>query len=191
LQGSTTSVKRSFIKNWNDGLSSHHAPEVSQKHGTNVSQEQFSSCSVEQLKCWYSFRLRGKGGNKGKLSDVSKVGDRNVEMENQNNEVSNQANISSVEMTLKRKDKSLSNCPRPTELFSKVEKQYASYISKFPDAKIPFMLPSQKLDLYCKNWLCPILNIFDDRLKIYHQSNINSQIHGEGKQHCFSPASNF
>jgi len=73
------------------------------------------------------------------LSDVSKVGDKNVEMEMQNNEVSNQANISSVEMTLKRKDKSLSNCPRPTELFSKVEKQYASYISKFPDSKIPLL----------------------------------------------------
>jgi len=60
-------------KNQNDRLSSHHAAEVSQKHGTNVCQEQFSSCPVEQLKCQYSFRLRGNNCNTGKLSDVPKL----------------------------------------------------------------------------------------------------------------------
>jgi len=148
LQGSTSSVKRCFVKKLNDRLSSPHAVEVSQKHGTNGSQEQFSSHPVEQLKCWYSLRLRGKDGNTWELSDISKVSDSKFEMEMQDNEVSNQAKVFSVEMKQQRKDKSLSACPRPTELLSKAEKQNANYISKLSDAKIPYMSPWQKLDLY-------------------------------------------
>jgi len=56
-------------------------------------------------------------------------------MEMQDNEVSNQANVSFVEMNQQWKDKSLSACPKLPELVSKVEKQYADNISKFPDAK--------------------------------------------------------
>jgi len=171
-------VKKMFCPNQNDGLSSHNAPEVAQMHWTKASQLksnfpviQLTSWNVDMpwdwdkgWKPWYT--LWGKG----KLSDVSKVGDSNVEMEMQDNAILSQANVSSVERTQKRKDKSLMACPRPTELVSKAEKQYANYIAKFADAKVPYMLPSQKLDLYLQNLDMPHLECFDDRLKIYHQT---------------------
>jgi len=70
-----------------------------------------------------------------------------------------QKNWLNAEIRQIRKNKALAACLQQTELVAKVEKQYANYIAIFSYTKMPYMLPSQKLDLYLQNWSCPILNI--------------------------------